>query len=133
MAIRTNTFGSSDREVGYILDALGSVLVKTGRFAEAAECYRTSREMRRKRPESYYSSGWLMLLRKQGKFEEAKAVLRDALEGIRKEADSGSVFRQNTLAWILATWPDSELRDGRTALFYARKAAVATNRRNAES
>ena len=88
-------------------------------------------EIRKKKSESYYPLTWLILLRKQGKVEEAKAVLRDALEGIRKDADSGMAFRQYTLAWVLATWPDSEFRDGRIALSYAQKAVAATNRRNA--
>jgi hypothetical protein len=71
------------------------------------------------------------MLRKQGKFEEAKAILRDALVGIRKAADSGNPYRQNTLAWVLATWPDSEFRDDRTALSYGQGSVAATNRRNA--
>jgi len=68
------------------------------------------------------------VLRKQGKLDDAKTTLRDAMELFRNEADAGDKASQNRLAWYLATYPDSEVRDGRTAVAYAEKAVAATRR-----
>jgi hypothetical protein len=66
------------------------------------------------------------VLRKQGKLSEAEATLRGAMKVFPAQADGGEVACQNTFAWLLATYPDADVRDGRAAVTYAEKAVAAT-------
>jgi TPR repeat protein len=54
----------------------------------------------------------------------------EALKWYRKASGSGDVAALQAAAWLLATSPKSELRDGRSAVEFARKAATATKRKN---
>ena len=56
-------------------------------------------------------------------------MYREAAEPNRKAAESGDVEAMNNLAWLLATCPISEVRDGRKAVAYAEKAVAATSRK----
>ena len=71
------------------------------------------------------------VLRKQGKLLDAKTTLRDAIKLFRNHAADGNRHAQNEIAWLLATYPDPEVRDGCSAVTYAEKAVAATSRANA--
>jgi TPR repeat protein len=55
-----------------------------------------------------------------------------AIKWFRKAAEGGlvDVSAFNKLAWLLATSGNSEIRDGSNAVFFAEKAAAATNRKD---
>ena len=61
------------------------------------------------------------LMRKAGIAYEAGQFNR-AIELYRQAADRGNAWGQNNLAWILATFRQAELRDGKLALHYALEA-----------
>jgi TPR repeat protein len=54
----------------------------------------------------------------------------EALKWYRRACETGDVAALQAAAWLLATSPKSELRDGRRAVDFARKAAAATKRKN---
>jgi len=60
------------------------------------------------------------LLRKQGKLLDAKTTLRDAIKLFEIMRWPGR-HAQNEIAWLLATYPDPEVRDGRSAVRTRRK------------
>ena len=66
--------------------------------------------------------------------EEWKSKLaqwyRKELARYRKPAEAGNLEAQNSLAWIMATCEESTVRDGTSAVAYAEKAVVKTNRKN---
>ena len=61
---------------------------------------------------------------------ERLAEQREAIERLRKRAESGDVQALNEVAWLLATCDFAELRDGPGAVSFAEKAAAATNRKD---
>lgn len=52
-----------------------------------------------------------------------------AVGWFRKAAESGEIPAFTALAWILATSPNSDIRDGSNAVVFAEKAVAATNRK----
>ena len=70
------------------------------------------------------------VLHKQGKLPEAEQKAREALDHLRKAAETGESMSRNNLAWYLATSPFSAIRDGRNAVTFAQKAVSATGRAN---
>ena len=54
----------------------------------------------------------------------------EALKWYRKACESGDVRALQAAAWMLATCPNSQVRDGRSAIEFARKAAAATKRKD---
>ena len=61
---------------------------------------------------------------------EAAKWYRKALAQIRLIAESGDAQGMNNAAWILATCPVAEVRDGRSAVAWAERAVAATNRKD---
>jgi TPR repeat protein len=55
----------------------------------------------------------------------------EALKWYRKAASSGDLPGLQAAAWLQATSPKAEARDGRSAVEFARKAAAATKRKDA--
>jgi Flp pilus assembly protein TadD len=133
-------FGKDHWRTGKALADMGGTLATRGRLVEAESLLRQGLAMHRK-PLGNDDAGrmWRMwtlgslerVLRQQGKLGDAKTTLRDAIELFRNEADAGDKASQNRLAWYLATYPDPEVRDGRSAVTYAEKAVAATSRANA--
>ena len=62
---------------------------------------------------------------------ELRAQLPAQVAQLRKAAERGDPESLNNLAWLLATCPDSGLRDGKSAVAFAEKAVAATLRKNA--
>jgi tetratricopeptide (TPR) repeat protein len=102
--------------------ALGSVLANKGDVKSAAR-----------------HLGYVMLLRPE--VEQAHAELRQTLLSLAKESDGLQQLREiaanapdsprmlDELAWLLATYPDSNSRDGTEAVRLAERACALTNRR----
>ncbi len=61
------------------------------------------------------------LMRKAGKAYETEEFA-EAIDFYRQAADWGNAWGQNNLAWILATFRQADLRDGKLALYYALEA-----------
>ena len=70
-----------------------------------------------------------------GHYANGKGIEKDEAEAVkwfRKAAEGGQVTpfnALNALAWILATSPNSEIRDGSNAVVFAEKSVAATNRK----
>jgi tetratricopeptide (TPR) repeat protein len=102
--------------------ALGSALTENGDLASAAQ-----------------HLGYVMMLRPQ--LEQAHAQLRQLFLSLAKEPDGLQRLRDvaaiapdsprmlDELAWLLATYPDSKLRDGNEAVRLAERACALTERR----
>jgi tetratricopeptide (TPR) repeat protein len=102
--------------------ALGSALAKNGDLTSAAR-----------------HLGYLMMLRPE--VDQAHAQLRQILLSLAKESDGLQQLREiaanapdsprmlDELAWLLATYPDSNLRDGAEAVRLAERACALTDRR----
>lgn len=116
-----------------MLSRLGVTLFNQGKLAEAeATCREVLgvKEVDMKKQswgrgavtESGQVLFWALVL--QGRLAEAKSVGRDLAE------HKGNSRFLNQLAWLLATCPDSTVRDGQSALGYAEKAVALTSRTN---
>lgn len=58
------------------------------------------------------------LMRKAGEAYEAEEFA-EAIDFYRQAAEQGNAWGRNNLAWILATFRQADLRDGKQALHYA--------------
>ena len=103
---------------------LAGILVKQGRTKEAMEYFRRSLFLKPDAPEGVYFN-LVVLLKKEGSFEEAARVLR---AGILAHPKSAAL--RGTLAWVLATCTDDDLRNGVAAVGLAESACVATGYSN---
>ncbi len=95
---------------------LGGVWHQLGRTAEAIAEYREAVRINPALPRAHYNLGNVLF--EQGRTGEAIGETREALA---LQPSSGTI--QNRLAWLLATAPDTSLRDGPRALELATKAS----------
>jgi eukaryotic-like serine/threonine-protein kinase len=76
-----------------------------------------------------------VFLRDQRRWAEARAVRHEALlmrkKLLAQKAESGDAGAWNSLAWLLATDPDPEMRDGPSAVGLAERAVALTERKQA--
>jgi tetratricopeptide (TPR) repeat protein len=98
---------------------LGTVLVRLGQRDEAAKQFEAALALRPDHAESH--CGLANLLLAQSKAAEACEHYRQALQ---TEPDELSAL--NNLAWVLSTSNDTALRDGKTAILHAERAAGLT-------
>jgi pentatricopeptide repeat protein len=130
LAMRRKLSGNDDPDVAWTLRDLTFFLRDQGKLAEAETAIRESLAIRRKRlgdthPDTVNSFSLLIcLLCTQGKLAEAKSMFQEARE-------RGGAQELNEVAWLLATSPDPNLRDGTNAVVFAEKAVAATSRTNA--
>jgi Flp pilus assembly protein TadD len=99
----------------WLHNGLGNLLSDQGRYKEAETAYREAIRLKHDDHGFHYRLG--IVLSNQGRTKEAEAAYREA---IRIKPDD--VYAQNTLAWWLATCPDSRLRDPEQAVVHAKKA-----------
>jgi Flp pilus assembly protein TadD len=99
---------------------LALTLVEQRRFDEAIESCRSALEIQPGEPKAHYILG--DIYSKQGKLPDAIAEYRAALQ-----IDPNFLFALNNLAWLLATAPDSSLRNGSEAVRLAEKACELSN------
>ncbi|MGB8368349.1 MAG: tetratricopeptide repeat protein [Verrucomicrobiia bacterium] len=102
------------------LDNLGFALAAKGRFDEAIENYYKAIQASSNRTKTFFHLG--MALDQLGRTREAVAQYREAL---RLNPDLAGAL--NNLAWILATSPKVEFRDGTQAVQLAERACELTH------
>lgn len=104
--------------------ALGLVYLQKRQLNEAALHLQKAAEIEPNT--ALYHTNLAVALTQLGRITEAVAHYNRALD-----IDPNNIEAQNNLAWILATWPDPAVRDGKRALELAERANVATENRNA--
>ncbi len=104
------------------LDNLGNALAAKGRLDETIENYRQAIQSNPNRPETFFHLG--MTLGQLGRAREAVAQYREALK-----LNPNLTGALNNLAWVLATSPDDELRNGTEAVRLAEQACELTHYR----
>ena len=103
---------------------LGEVYKYLDHPEQAEESFRRALQLDPEYVAAYDALG--LLLQQQGKYAEAIKVIRRGLELGPKHLQM-----TNNLAWLLATSPDAELRDGAEAVRLAKLSSEATKRENA--
>jgi len=102
------------------LNNLGNALVARGRFDEAIASFRQAIRANPSRPETFVHLG--MALGQTGHTREATVQYREALRLNPNQAGA-----LNNLAWVLATSPDDQLRNGAEAVSLAERACELTH------
>ena len=97
------------------LDNLGNALATQGRFEEAIESFGQAIQANPNHPETFLHLG--MALDQTGRIREAAAQYRKALK-----LNPDLVGALNNLAWILATSPEDDLRNGAEAVQLSERA-----------
>jgi spermidine synthase len=101
---------------------LALALLRTGRLEEAESRFESVRRVDPDLPG--LNNNYAVLLVERSRYRDAVGVLED---GLRQDASDIRMIRQ--LAWLLATAPDPELRDGIRAVELARELNMATGQR----
>ena len=99
---------------------LGSALLQTGGVDEAIAQYQRALEIMPDSLEAHINLGSALL--QKGHADKAIAHFQKVLQ---LKPDSVTVL--NNLAWLLATWPDAQVRDGAQAVQYAGRACELTH------
>ena len=102
---------------------LGNALRQTGNIDQAIVCYQNALRLRPGYASASFNLGIALI--EQGKIAGAEAQLQSALQ---LQPDNPNI--QNTLAWLLATCPQSSLRNGEKALQLAQRANEQSGARN---
>lgn len=102
---------------------LGIVLVKENRLSEAADAWRNTVRIRPGFAQGHEDLGYVLYL--GGRYGEAIAELRTALK-----QDPHRKLALGLAASLLATCPDSSVRDGKEALEFARRAVQESGDRD---
>jgi len=111
------------------LNCLAGVMKKQGKLAETAALLREAAEQGDTEAQCSLAQ---MYARGEGVAKDTAAAAKwngKAAEQYRKGAEGGDTEGLNDAAWLLATCPQAEVRDGRAAVTYAEKAVAATNRK----
>jgi Tfp pilus assembly protein PilF len=106
--------------------ALGAALCSTGRCAEGITNLRRASELDPDNPDAAHNLAEAHA--SFGRTREAAAHFRRALV-----LAPDNVFLLNQASWLLATAPEDDVRDGRSALALAERAVSLTSRRDAVS
>ena len=96
---------------------LGFCLLREGRVDGAIIQYQKAVDLQPNFPQAYNNLGNAFRLNGNGR--EAVAAYQKAIE-----QQPEFILPQTHLAWMLATWPDASIRDGKEALALAKKADV---------
>jgi tetratricopeptide (TPR) repeat protein len=102
------------------LNDLGNALAAKGRFNEAIKNYRQAIQINPNHAETFFHLG--MTLGQLGRTREAVAQYQEALR-----LNPNMAGALNNLAWVLATSPDDELRNGAEAVRLAEHACELTH------
>jgi tetratricopeptide (TPR) repeat protein len=102
---------------------LGNVLLQIGRLDEAIAHYQQALQTNPAYFQAQFNLGNALL--RKGDAAQALPHFQQALQ-----LEPNDAATQNTVAWLLATWPDASVRDGRKAVALARAASEATGGKN---
>jgi protein O-mannosyl-transferase len=102
---------------------LGVVLSETGRVDDSIAHLQKALEITPNYADAHYNLGNSLL--RVGRVEEALAHYKKTFE-----IDPSNVEARNNMAWVLATWPETRIRDGKKAVELAERADVLTDRVN---
>ncbi len=102
---------------------LGDVSLRQGKLSEAVRYFQAAIALNATHDQAHFRLA--LALEKQGRYAEAVFHYRRGLE-----INPSFVDGANNLAWILATNPDSRLRNGSEAVKWAEKCAEATDYQN---
>lgn len=102
---------------------LGSVLSRKGKYKEAIDAYQKAIQMDPENDQAYLELA--MILEKTDKYRQAVDTYHQFLK-IKPDDPMGL----NNLAWVLATAPDSVIRNSSKAVRLAEKACHLTNMKN---
>jgi len=112
-ALRLNpNFAEARSNTGVVMQALG-------RFEEAIANYEEAQRLKPNLAITHIN--WGAALRESGRFEQAAVHFEEAL---RLEPDNYRAW--NHMAWLLATCPDAQVRDGKRAVELAERASWTT-------
>ena len=112
------------RVLGGVVDELGDSAGLDGVYQEALTV--SQQPMENEDPRAIIPLRSLAnVLRKAGKLAEARTLFREAVERYSRAGEHGDVGALRGAAWLLATCPDSEVRDGPRAILLAEKAFAA--------
>lgn len=100
---------------------LGMLLMQSGRYEEAIGHYERALSIQPDLVVAHRQAGSLLSLR-----GERRRAMAHLWEANRLEPDSGPIL--NNIAWLLATSPESDLRDTEQAVALAERAAELSNR-----
>jgi len=128
---RIKRLGNKDPDLRHSFNLLTAVLIGQSKLDEAEVAVReglaVARQLGNEHPDVAYALRQTAdILVQRGKCAEAKTLYHEAAE----HADARTL---NSLAWIFATSPYSELRDGPNAIAWAEKAVASTNRNEPHS
>jgi tetratricopeptide (TPR) repeat protein len=137
LALRRKLFGNEHLAVANALANVAIALNRQGKYAEADALARESIGVLKKLPGDQgraisRSMGILsMALLGQGRLPELVDAFREIIVMREKSNLPPNVPVLNSYAWLLATCPESKLRDGLSAVKFAEKAIASGERTNA--
>lgn len=102
--------------------ALGLALLQRKQLGEAVSHLQKAVEIT---PSAANHSNLGVALTQMGQVDEALAHYNKALE-----IDANDLEAQNNMSWVLATWPEARIRDGKRAVELAERADSLTQSRN---
>ena len=114
---------SINRQQPEVLSSLGMFYLDLGRVQESISVLNEAIELEPKLEDGHYNLGNTYL--QIGKAKEAVHQYRRALD-----LDPNDVEALNNLSWILATWPDSMVRNGTEAVVLAERADSLSKEQN---
>jgi tetratricopeptide (TPR) repeat protein len=136
LAVQRKLVGNEDGTVVDSLTLLADLLQRQGRTAEARPHLEEAAGILVRHPEK---DEFLLLyqplkhvLRALGDISSVENLNARLLKKLRQKAEDGNVAALNGLAWLLATCPEAEFRDGTNAVTSAEAAVAATERKNIE-
>jgi protein O-mannosyl-transferase len=102
---------------------LGVVLLEMGRVDDSIAQLQKALEINPNYADAHYNLGNSLL--QIGRVEEALAQYNKTFE-----IDPNNVEARNNMAWVLATWPETRIRDGNRAVEVAERADALTKSMN---
>jgi protein O-mannosyl-transferase len=114
---------SINRQQPEVLSSLGSFYLELGRVDDSISVLKEALELEPKLEDAHYNLGNTYL--RIGNAREALHQYRRALD-----IEPNDIEALNNMAWILATWPDSMVRNGIEAVSLAERADSLTNGQN---